>query len=78
MSIIADIKQAKAEYEDHIARHKCSDRMSALSRGQEPCGKRAELLQTWFGTAGLWAMEPDDDVRQRAHFNRNLRPAAAL
>jgi hypothetical protein len=69
MSIIADIKKAKAEYEDHVATHKCR-------AGQ--CEKRAEMLQAWFGTAGMWALEPDDDQRQRDHFNRNLRPAAAL
>jgi hypothetical protein len=67
MSIIADVKQAKWEYEDHIARHKCR-------AGQ--CEKRAELIQAWFGTAGMLGLEPDDDQRQRDHYNRNLRAAA--
>ena len=78
MSIIADIRVAKAEYEDHVATHKCSDATSARSRGETPCSKRVELLQAYFGTAGMWGQEPDDDRRQRDHFNRNLRPAAAL
>jgi hypothetical protein len=69
MSIIADIKRAKAEYEGHLAKHKCSQ--------LERCEKRAELLQAWYGTAGMWAEEPDDDRRQREHFERNYkRPAA--
>lgn len=77
MSIAADIKQAKAEYEDHIARHKCTDAASARRRNLEPCAQRAEMFQAWVGTAGLWWTEPDDDRRQRDHFNRNARPAAA-
>jgi hypothetical protein len=78
MSIVADIKRAKAEFEDHVATHKCSDAFSARSRGETPCKTRVELLQAYFGTAGLWGQEHDDDTRQRDHFNRNLRPAAAL
>lgn len=69
MSIVADIKQAKAEWEDHIARHKCTQ--------LQQCPERAALLQAWFGTAGMWALEPDDVQRQREHFERNYkRPAA--
>ena len=69
MSIVADIKRAKAEYEDHLATHGCGQ----LSR----CTARGELLQAWYGTAGLWGKEPDDDQRQREHFERNYkRPAA--
>ena len=78
MSIIADIKRAKAELEDHVARHKCRDAFSAIEAGETPCTDRVELLKAYFGTAGLWGKEPDDDRRQRDHFNRNLRPAAAL
>ena len=77
MSIVADIKQAKAEYIAHIAQHKCRDSFAARADGQEPCARRVELMQAWVGTAGLWAEEPDDDRRQREHFERNQkRPAA--
>lgn len=78
MSIIADIKRAKAEYVAHVAEHKCRDAFSARADNQEPCSVRAELIRAWSGTAGMWGREPDDDARQRAHFERNLRPAAAL
>jgi hypothetical protein len=78
MSIIADIKQAKGAYIDHVARHKCRDAFSTRADGGEPCAVRAELIQAWSGTAGMWAKEPDDDQRQRDHYNRNLRPVAAL
>lgn len=69
MSIIADIKQAKAHYEDHLAAHKCSQ--------LQTCSERSLLLQVWYSTAGLWGEEPDDDRRQREHYERNyVRPAA--
>ena len=69
MSIIADIKQARDEHVQHLAEHKCSQ----LHR----CDIRAGLWQAYMGTAGLWGQEPDDDRRQREHFERNYkRPAA--
>jgi hypothetical protein len=77
MSIMADIKRAKAEYHDHLATHKCRDAISSLADNQTPCTTRMELMQAWMTTAELWGLEPDDDQRQREHFNRNLRPAAA-
>ena len=78
MSIIADIKKARAEYFDHLATHKCRDAVSSRADNQEPCAVRADLIQAWSGTASLWGQEHDDDARQRAHYERNLRPAAAL
>ena len=69
MSIVADIKQAKAELERHLSTHKCGETTK--------CQERSDLRQAWYGTAGLWAAEPDDDQRQREHFERNYkRPAA--
>lgn len=77
MSIIADIRQAKSEFTAHVAEHKCRDAFSARADGQEPCAIRVELLQAFIGTAGLWGREPDDDRRQREHYERNyVRPAA--
>lgn len=78
MSIIADIKQAKAEFNDHLAAHKCRSRADSLSAGEVPCARRIELWEAYTGTAGLWGKEPDDDQRQREHYERSLRPAAAL
>lgn len=78
MSIIADIKQAKHEYEQHVATHKCRARSAAIAAGEAPCDERVELIQAWFGTAGMWGREHDDHQRQLDHYNRNLRPAAAL
>lgn len=69
MSIMADIKQARAEYEDHNARHKCSS--------LEPCEKRTEKWQAWMLTAELWGQEPDDQQRQRDHHFRNIKNAPA-
>lgn len=78
MSIIADIRLAKAEFEDHVATHGCRPTSAAKADGETPCTKRVELWEAYQGTAALWGQEPDDDRRQREHFNRNLRPAAAL
>lgn len=78
MSIIADIKQAKATYHAHLAEHGCRDAFAMRRDGLEPCRTRAELIVAWTGTAGMWATEPDDETRQRDHFNRNnplARPA---
>jgi hypothetical protein len=61
MSIRADILQAKDEYHEHMNRHKCS-----LIK----CQEKTELWGAWMGTAGLWATEPDDDDRQREHYNK--------
>ncbi len=69
MSIIADIKQARDEHVQHLATHKCSQ----LQR----CDIRAGLWQAYMGTAAMWGLEPDDDRRQREHYERNyVRPAA--
>lgn len=78
MSIIADIKQAKEEFTSHVAVHGCRATSADIADGKTPCDKRVELWQAYMGTAGLWGQEHDDDRRQRDHFNRNLRPAAAL
>lgn len=77
MSIRADILQAKAEYEDHVARHKCRDRESSIADGETPCDTRVGLIQAWFGTAGMWGREYDDDRRQREHYLRNVKNPAA-
>lgn len=82
MSIIADIRQAKAEFEDHVATHGCRPTSAAKADGETPCTTRVDLWQAYVGSpnsaAGMWGREHDDDARQRAHFARNLRPAAAL
>ena len=69
MSIIADIKQARDEHVQHLATHRCSQ----LQR----CDIRAELWQAYMGTAALWGTEPDDDRRQREHYERNYGRTAA-
>ena len=69
MSIMADIRQAKWEYEDHIARHGCT----MLNR----CTDRTARWQAWMGTAELWGQEPDDDRRQREHHHRNIKNSPA-
>lgn len=76
MSIIADIKQASAEFTDHVAKHRCRPTSSAVAAGETACTKRVELWMAYMGTAALWGREPDDYARQRAHFERNARPAA--
>lgn len=69
MSIVADIKQAKAEHTQHLATHRCSQ--------LKVCEARAELWRAYMATADQWGAEPDDDQRQREHFERNQkRPAA--
>jgi hypothetical protein len=82
MSIIADIRQSKAEFEDHVATHGCRPTSAAIADGEVPCTVRVELWTAYVGSsvsaAGMWGKEHDDDARQRDHFNRNLRPAAAL
>lgn len=78
MSIIADIKQSKAEFTAHVAEHGCRATSADLADGRTPCTRRVELWNAYQGTAGLWGQEPDDDRRQRDHFHRNQRPAAAL
>ena len=78
MSIVADIKQAKHEFTAHVAEHGCRATSAAKADGETPCTTRVELWDAYMGTAKLWAQEPDDDARQRAHYERNLRPAAAL
>lgn len=82
MSIIADIRQAKHEFDQHVARHGCRPTSAAKADGETPCAKRVELWEAYVGSpvsaAGMWGQEHDDDTRQRDHFNRNLRPAAAL
>lgn len=81
MSIAADIKQARAEFDSHIAVHGCRPATAALADNQVPCPERLDLWQAYVGSphsaAGRWFQEPDDDRRQREHFERNLRPAAA-
>lgn len=72
MSIAADIKREREIFEDHVARHKCRPAASG-----ERCEQRVELWEQYIGTAALWGQEPDDEQRQRDHFNRNVRPAAA-
>ena len=69
MSIKADILKAKAVHGDHVATHKCST--------LKPCKERAELWLEYMDVARRWGREPDDDARQRAHYERNVRPAAA-
>lgn len=76
MSIIADIKQAKAEFNAHLAAHKCPSRALALADGETPCARRMELWDAYIATVSLWGREPDDDSRQREHYERSLRPAA--
>lgn len=77
MSIVADIKQAKAAFEHHVATHHCRDNFSSWNAGQEPCFTRLELMHAWFGTAHMWGEEPDDDRRQREHYERNVGRSAA-
>ncbi len=69
MSIVADIKRAKAVHADHVATHKCST--------LKPCQERAELWLEYMDVARRWGTEPDDARRQREHYERNVRPAAA-
>lgn len=69
MSIIADIKGAKARYEEHVSRHKCSTLV--------PCQQRAGLWLEYQDTAGRWGAEPDDDTRQREHYNRNVKTGSS-
>lgn len=82
MSIAADIRQAKAEFEDHVARHGCRPMMAVVAdpNGGEVCQERIDLLQAYVASpvsaAARWGKEPDDDRRQREHFERNARPAA--
>lgn len=75
MTIHADVHRAKAEYDDHLAAHKCRYALAMIADGLEPCEKRTELLQAWFGTAGLLGKEPDDKQRQRDHHFRNVKNA---
>ena len=81
MSIVADIHRARAEFEDHVATHKCRARMAAIAAGETPCDVRLDLLQAWFASphsaASMWGKEPDDDRRQREHHFRNVKNAPA-
>lgn len=77
MSIAADIKQARAAFEDHVATHKCRPAVSCWNDNQDPCDLRATLWLVYMKVAARWGQEPTDEQRQRDHFNRNLRPAAA-
>lgn len=78
MSIVADIKQAKEEFTSHVAEHGCRATSAAKADGETPCTRRVELWEAYMGTAKLWGLEHDDHARQKAHYERNLRPAAAL
>lgn len=77
MSTRYDILEAKREFGDHLAEHKCTDADSAKRRGQIPCAKRIELWHAWMGVAALWGLEPDDADRARRQYEAQLRPAAA-
>lgn len=69
MSIVADIKQARDDHTRHLATHKCSQLVQ--------CPERSKLWRVYMATADQWGAEPDDDQRQREHFERNQkRPAA--
>lgn len=69
MSIVADIKQEKARYEDHVARHGCSQ--------LKKCADRARAWQAWMDAARRWGTESTDDQRQREHYLRNVKKSAA-
>jgi len=69
MSIVADIKREKHAYDQHVARHGCSQ----LKR----CPERASFWQKWMDAAKRWGTESDDDQRQRDHYLRNVKKAAA-
>jgi hypothetical protein len=69
MSIVADIKREKHAYDSHVAQHKC---------GQlRKCPERARLWQKWMNAAKDWGTASDDDQRQREHYLRNIKRAAA-
>lgn len=69
MSIVADIKRARAEYEDHLATHACGE----LTK----CPERAAMLVAWFDTAHQWGLDPDDHTRQEEHYRRNVESKKA-
>lgn len=76
MSIIADIKRAKAEFEHHVATHKCRHATVAEADGQEWCRERIDLWVKYMVTAHFWGLSPDDEIRQRRHYERNVGRAA--
>lgn len=69
MSIVADIKREKHAYEGHVAKHKCSQ--------LEKCPERTKFWKAWMDAAKKWGTEADDDRRQREHYLRNVKKAAA-
>lgn len=77
MSIVADIKRAKALFDDHVAVHGCRPAAAIEAEGGEPCTLRIALWLEYQDVAGRWGREPDDDRRQREHYDRNVKRAAA-
>ena len=68
MTIRADILEAKAVYESHVAQHKC--RAGEGNGKPASCPERVRLWHDYMRTANRWGTEADDESRRKAFYGQ--------
>jgi predicted metal-binding protein len=68
MTIRADILEAKAVYESHVAKHKC--RAGEGNGKPASCAERVRLWREYMKTASQWGVELEDEARRKAFYGQ--------